>query len=328
VRRVNTPTRDADGIGTAYDARVTTTPWRVEPVLLVHGGAWDIPDGLRDEHIEGIRAALAAGWAVLSAGGSAVDAVEAAVVVLEDDEQWDAGYGSVLDQDGHVTVDAMIMDGSSLGLGSIAGASTVKNAVRVARRVMEHSEQTVFVGAGADRFAESHGFEPIPNESLIVDRERQEFERLRAHAGGGTVGAAGHGHGHDTVGAVALDAAGHLAAATSTGGRAFKPVGRVGDSPLVGSGGYADDELGAVSCTGDGESIMKLVLGKWAVDRIGEGMDPQEAAAAAMERLATRLRATGGLIVLAPDGRSGAAYSTPRMAWGRRDMRGEYATTS
>jgi beta-aspartyl-peptidase (threonine type) len=299
----------------------------VEPVLLVHGGAWDIPDGLRGEHVDGIRAALAAGWAVLSAGGSAVDAVEAAVIVLEDDELWDAGYGSVLDEDGHVTVDAMIMDGSSLGLGSIAGASTVKNAVRVARRVMERSEQTVFVGAGADRFAEEQGFEPIANESLIVERERAEYERRRAHAREGA-GAGAGGHGHDTVGAIALDAAGHVAAATSTGGKTFKPVGRVGDSPLVGSGGYADDELGAVSCTGDGEAIMKLVLGKWAVDRIGEGMDPQEAAAAAMERLATRLGATGGLIVLAPDGRSGAAYSTPRMAWGRRDARGEYATTS
>lgn len=307
---------------------MSTTRWRVEPVLLVHGGAWDIPDGLRDEHVDGIRAALKAGWAVLSAGGSAVDAVEAAVVVLEDDEQWDAGYGSVLDEDGHVTVDAMIMDGSSLGLGSIAGASTVKNAVRVARRVMEHSDQTVFVGAGADRFATSQGFEPIANESLIVDRERAEYERLRAHAREGERAAAGHGHGHDTVGAIALDAAGHVAAATSTGGKTFKPVGRVGDLPLVGSGGYADDELGAVSCTGDGESIMKLVLGKWAVDRIGDGMDPQDAAAAAIQRLATRLGATGGLIVMAPDGRTGAAYSTPRMAWGRRDMRGEYATTS
>jgi L-asparaginase / beta-aspartyl-peptidase len=307
---------------------VTTTRWRVEPVLLVHGGAWDIPDGLRDEHVDGIRAALAAGWAVLSAGGSAIDAVETAVVVLEDDEKWDAGYGSVLDEDGHVTLDAMIMDGSSLGLGSIAGASTIKNAVRVARRVMEHSEQTVFVGVGADRFAAAHGFEPIPNESLIVEREREEFERRRAHARAAASIGAGAGHGHDTVGAIALDAAGHVAAATSTGGRTFKPVGRVGDSPLVGSGGYADDELGAVSCTGDGESIMKLVLAKWAVDRVGEGMDPQEAATAAIERLATRLGATGGLIVLAPDGRSGAAYSTPRMAWGRRDMRGEYATTS
>lgn len=305
---------------------MTTTRWRVEPVLLVHGGAWDIPDGLRDEHVDGIRAALAAGWAVLAAGGTAVDAVEAAVVVLEDDEQWDAGYGSVLDEDGHVTVDAMIMDGSSLGLGSIAGASTIKNAVRVARRVMERSEQTVFVGAGADRFASEQGFEPIANDSLIVERERTEYELRRAHAHASA--GAGGGHGHDTVGAIALDAAGHLAAATSTGGKTFKPVGRVGDSPLVGSGGYADDELGAVSCTGDGESIMKLVLGKWAVDRIGEGMDPQDAAAAAVERLATRLRATGGLIVLSPDGRSGAAYSTPRMAWGRRDMRGEYATTS
>src|SRR5262245_28585328 len=154
---------------------MTTTPWRVEPVLLVHGGAWDIPDGLRDEHIAGIRAALAAGWAVLSAGGSAIDAVEAAVVVLEDDPSWDAGYGSVLDEDGHVTVDAMIMDGSSLGLGSIAGASTIRNAVRVARRVMERSEHTVFVGAGADRFATEQGFEPIENDSLIVEREREEY---------------------------------------------------------------------------------------------------------------------------------------------------------
>ena len=126
-----------------------------------------------------------------------------------------------------------------------------------------------------------------------MDRERAEYERLRAHAREGERAAAGHGHGHDTVGAIALDAAGHVAAATSTGGKTFKPVGRVGNSPLVGSGGYADDELGAVSCTGDGEWMpMKLVLGKWAVDRIGDGMDPQDAAAAAIQRLATRLGAT------------------------------------
>ena len=267
---------------------MSTTVWRTEPVLLVHGGAWDIADELTDAQLVGIRAALGAGWAILRGGGSAVDAIEAAIVVLEDDEDFDAGRGSFVDQDGRVTCDAMFMDGSTLAAGAVAGATTIRNPVRAARRVMERAPQVYFVGEGADRFAATHGLESIANDALITDAERARWERLRA------------GHrpdkpSHDTVGAVALDAHGHLAAATSTGGSIYKPPGRVGDSSIIGSGGYADDELGAISCTGDGEAFMRLVLGKWALDRLADGLDAQAAAEAAIQRLARRLGGHGGL---------------------------------
>jgi beta-aspartyl-peptidase (threonine type) len=157
---------------------------------------------------------------------------------------------------------------------------------------------------------------------LITPRERRRFEAARRRAEAGLeIDAAAAFEGavaHDTVGAVALDAYGNLAAGTSTGGMAFKPVGRVGDSSIIGSGGYADNESAAVSFTGEGESIMRLVLGKWAVDRVGDGMLPQEAADAAIERLQRRLTARGGLILLDIQGRVGVAFNTPRMAWAVR----------
>jgi L-asparaginase / beta-aspartyl-peptidase len=289
---------------------------------VVHGGAWEIPGEIGDDVVAAIRRSLAAGWQVLTHGGSAVEAVEAAVVVLEDDELFDAGRGSHLDQDGGVTLDAMLMDGSTLAAGSILAAKTIRNPIRAARLIMERSPHVYLAGEGADRFAADHGLDRIENADLIVARERARWEQLRDAARPVT-----HALGHDTVGAVAMDSSGHLAAGTSTGGKLFKPVGRVGDSPIIGSGGYADDELGAVSCTGDGESIARLVLAKWALDRVGDGVDPQAAARAAVTRLEQRLGATGGLIVIDRDGHHGAAFTTPNMAWGVRTVTQENATT-
>ena len=299
--------------------------WSHAPMIVAHGGAWEIPGEITEDAVRGVRNALAAGWAVLERGGSAVDAVEAAVVVLEDDETSDSGRGSHLDQDGRVTVDAMLMDGATLAAGSIMAASRIRNAIRAARAVMERSPQLYFVGEGADRFAEEAGLAPIDNDELIVPRERARWEAMRS--GQVPVPDWARAIAADTVGAVAMDASGHLAAGTSTGGKLFKPVGRVGDSPIIGSGGYADDELGAVSCTGDGEPIARLVLAKWAADRLGTGADPNDAARAAIQRLADRLEATGGMIVLDREGRPGAAFSTPNMAWGWRSDTGEHATT-
>ena len=285
---------------------------------MVHGGAGEIPDDAVDAHVAGVRAALDAGWRILERGGSAVDAVEAAIVVMEDDEAFDAGRGSFLNRDGRVQLDALIMDGASLAVGAVGAVETIRNPIRVARAVMEHSPQVYFVGEGAERFAADHGFAPIDNAELVTSRERHRYEEARDLASPIV---------QDTVGAVALDIHGNLAAGTSTGGTTYKPVGRIGDSSIVGCGGYADNELAAVSCTGEGEAIMRLVLGKWAVDRVAEGHTPQEAAHAAIARLGSRLRARGGLILLDRLGRPGMAFNTPHMAWGVRTVASINAST-
>lgn len=295
---------------------------RSKPVLMVHGGAGAIPDDGVVRYVRGIRAALDAGWTILAQGGTAIDAVEAAIVSMEDSGSFNAGRGSILNQDGRVQLDALIMDGATLAAGGVGAVETVRNPIRVARAVMERSPQVLFVGRGAERFAVQHGFEPIDNTDLVAPLERRRFEEVRA---GSATGAAVDPEavldgliGHDTVGAVALDLRGNLVAGTSTGGTAHKPVGRVGDSPIIGSGAYADNDSAAVSCTGEGEAIMRLVLGKWAVDRVAEGQTPQAAAEAATERLGRRLEARGGLILVDRQGRPGIAFNAERMAWGIR----------
>jgi beta-aspartyl-peptidase (threonine type) len=292
-----------------------------EAVLLVHGGAGTIPDAGVDRYVAGVRAALEAGWSILQRGGRALDAVEVAIVSMEDSGSFDAGRGSILNQDGRVQLDAMIMDGATLDAGAVGATETVRNPIRVARAILA-TPQVFYVGGGADRFAVEHGFEPIDNADLVVPRERRRFEEAQAMAGAGRsvdpdVAADGV-IAHDTVGAVALDVDGNLAAGTSTGGILFKPAGRVGDSSILGSGGYADNESAAVSCTGEGEAIMRLVLGKWAIDRVAEGATPQAAAEAAIDRLGGRLGARGGLILLDRLGRPGIAFNSARMAWGIR----------
>ena len=293
------------------------------PVIVVHGGAGTIGDDVVDAYADGVRVAATLGWDVLERGGTALDAVEAAVVSMENSGVFDAGCGSVLNRDGRVQLDAMIMDGASLAAGGVAAVETVRNPISVARAVMEQSSEVYLVGDGADRFAAQRGFTPVPNEALICERERQRFELARAAAKSGDAILEGGRHG--TVGAVALDHAGNVAAATSTGGTPFKPTGRVGDSSVIGSGGYADNALAAASCTGEGEAILRLVLGKWAVDRVGEGRAPQEAADAAVELLGERTRAHGGLIILDRTGLHGVAFNAARMAWAIRSHDGERA---
>jgi L-asparaginase / beta-aspartyl-peptidase len=287
------------------------------PVMVVHGGAWAIPDNVVEDHLKGVRQALSEGWRVLEGGGSALDAVEAAIISMEDDEAFDAGRGSFLTRDGRVQMDALMMDGNTLRAGGVGCVEHIRNPIKVARMVLDESPHVYFVGEGAERFAQEHGMELCANEALIIERE---VERLREaqekeKAGQPDLTFAGPESSHDTVGAVALDAAGNIAAGTSTGGTLNKAPGRVGDSSLIGCGCYADNLSGAASCTGWGEPIMKLVLAKWAADRVRSGCAPDAVAADAMSYLERRLKGHGGIILLDQRGRFGIAHNTPRMAW-------------
>jgi beta-aspartyl-peptidase (threonine type) len=320
-----------------------TIPQTHSPTLLVHGGAWAIPADAADAHQAGVRAALETGQAILVRGGSALDAVEAAVTVLENDPTFDAGRGSFLTSDGRVQLDALLMDGGRMRAGGVACVERLRNPIQAARLVLEKSPHVYFVGPGAEQFAHSHGMPLIDNSELVLDRERERLAQAKVRQAAGLEDETFSGPeetpphilhddkgpetafaadadptkwGHDTVGAVALDIHGNLAAATSTGGTLNKTPGRVGDSSLIGCGCYADNLAAAVSLTGWGEPIMKLVLGKWATDRVAAGTPPEIAAREAISYLYNRLGGHGGIILLGPDGRFGLAHNTPAMAWG------------
>jgi beta-aspartyl-peptidase (threonine type) len=285
--------------------------------LIVHGGAWTIPEDAAEACRHGCARALDRGWDVLEHGGSALDACEAAILELEDDPVFDAGIGSHLNRDGRVQCDAILMDGASLKAGAVAAVERIRNAVRVARLVLDRSEHMMLVGPGAEQFAVEMGV-PLCNPSELVIAREVELWYKNKHE---TDVARGHFTGDaqlGTVGAVALDARGSLAAGTSTGGTACKYPGRVGDSSLIGCGCYADNRSGAVSATGYGEAIMKVVMAKAAADFLASGLAPQAAAEEAVALLAERTEGKGGLILLDPGGGVGAAFSTPHLAYGFR----------
>ena len=284
-----------------------------------------MPDDMVEAHLTGVRNALAAGWLAMSRGGSALDAVEEAVVVMEDDETFDAGRGSFLNHEGKVQLDALLMDGATLRAGGVGCVERIANPVRAARKVLAESAHVYFVAQGAEQFAAQHGIPLCQNEDLIIPREVQRqrdyqanLEEHRADLFAPTVS-------HDTVGAVALDGKGNLAAATSTGGTLNKAPGRLGDSSLIGCGCYADNRTAAASTTGWGEPIMKLVLAKWAGDRVAAGNSPEWAAPEAIDYLKTRLNGHGGIILLDTQGRFGIAHNTPRMAWAYKNSDQETA---
>jgi len=309
----------------------------MKPALIVHGGAWDIPDEAVDACKSGCQRALAAGWFILSRGGHALDAIEAAIMVLEDDPVFDAGYGSHLNLDGRVECDAIVMNGATLDAGAASTLQRVKNPIRVARAILEKCPHMMLVGEGAERFAVGHGIALCDPDELISEAEQEAWLKCRndKHA-------AEHHRGHEqgTVGAVAFDKEGNLFAATSTGGTCCKLPGRVGDSPLIGCGCYADSEAGGVSCTGYGEAIMKIVMAKTAVDFLrqseicvdsaaGASCELTTASVAAKEAvhlLAKRTRGHGGLILLDRHGNPGFAFNAPRMAYGYVALDGNFFT--
>jgi beta-aspartyl-peptidase (threonine type) len=285
-----------------------------DPVLVVHGGAWAIPDDMVEAHLKGVRNAMAAGWRVLERGGTALDAVEETVVIMEDDETFDAGRGSFLNRDGKVQLDAFIMDGATLRGGGVGCVERIANPVRAARKILSDSPHVYFVAEGAERFASEHGIPLCRNEDLIIPREVERLRQFQQRAEQ-SPDLFAPAISHDTAGAVALDRVGNIAAATSTGGTLNKAPGRLGDSSLIGCGCYADNRTAAASTTGWGEPIMKLVLAKWAADRVASGSAPEWVAAEAINYLKDRVNGHGGIILLDARGRFGIAHNTPRMAW-------------
>jgi L-asparaginase / beta-aspartyl-peptidase len=294
-----------------------------DPVLVIHGGAWAIPDEMVEAHLNGVRNAMAAGWSVLVRGGSSLDAVEESVVIMEDDETFDAGRGSFLNRDGKVQLDALIMDGGTLRAGGVGCVERLRNPVRAARKILSDSPHVYFVAEGAERFAAEHGIPLCRNEDLIIPREVERLREFQARAADAKVDLFPPTISHDTVGAVALDREGDIAAATSTGGTLNKAPGRLGDSSLIGCGCYADNQTAAASTTGWGEPIMKLVLAKWAADRVATGSLPEWVAAEAINYLKDRVNGHGGMILLDAQGRFGIAHNTPRMAWALKTSKHE-----
>ncbi len=281
------------------------------PSLIVHGGAGDMPIAEHADYLAGCRVAFEAGWRLLERGESALNAVEAAVRSMEDNPIFDAGVGSVLNSEGEIELDAMIMDGAQLDLGAVAAVRGIANPITLARRIMEDSGHNMLVGSGARQYAARIGMRLCSQAELTVPREVARFREYQKTTVKKQQQLA---DGHDTVGAVAIDRFGNIAAATSTGGMAFKLPGRVGDSPLVGSGAYADNLTGGASATGHGEFIMRVLLSKTATDAVGSGMTAQEAAEHAIAVLKRRVNGKAGIIVVDQQGRVGFAHNTPHMA--------------
>ena len=281
--------------------------------LIVHGGAWNIPDELCEAHIRGVSKAVQVVAPLLENGLSALDAVEQAVNILESDPTFDAGKGAFLNDLGEVELDAMIMDGQQLGYGAVAAVQNLMHPVSLARQVMEQSEHCLLVGKGAQRFARSIAFPEVAPEDLLTDRELEYFRQIKNNPDFKT-----HhpfeSNPMDTVGAVAMDQNGNIAAATSTGGTPRKLAGRVGDSPLIGAGAYADNLCGGASATGWGESIMKVLLSKTVCDAMNEkgGM---LAAKEGIDILKNRVGGLGGIIGIDRLGNYAFAHNTPRMAF-------------
>ncbi|KAK7148654.1 hypothetical protein R3I93_012864 [Phoxinus phoxinus] len=284
----------------------------MKTVIVVHGGAWAIPDELAEASVAGVKNAVRAGDTVLKNGGSALDAVEKAVRSLEDDPTFDAGHGAVLNIDGEVELDSIIMDGETLAAGAVACVRNIANPVSLARAVMEKTDHVMLTDRGASMFAERIGT-PVAHD-LVTEPERKEWEHCKSYHAGVKM-LFNTQWGHDTVGAVALDSFGNVACATSTGGIRNKMVGRVGDSPIIGSGGYADNRSGAVSCTGHGESILKVTLARLILFHMEQGDSSTAAAAASLQYMCERVKGCGGAVVLSSSGDWAASFTTPRMAW-------------
>ncbi|PTD16040.1 isoaspartyl peptidase/L-asparaginase family protein [Sphingomonas fennica] len=291
-------------------AAADTPPW----TIVIHGGSGSMRRGVLSDADDaggraGLKAAIDAATAILSAGGPALDAVEAAIRVLEDDPHFNAGRGSVFTAEGRIECDAAIMDGATLAAGAVAGVRATRNPITLARAVMERSSHVFLAGAGADGFARAQDIESAPPEWFETAERRRQLDEILADPDAPFDSAMKYG----TVGAVALDTRGHVAAATSTGGLTGKKWGRVGDSPLIGAGTYADDRACAVSCTGAGEYFIRLGVAHEITARVRLAGETIEDAADGMIAELTEMGGKGGVIVVSADGSGGWAFNTPGM---------------
>ena len=278
--------------------------------LIVHGGAGAIPPHRRAAAQAGCAAAAQSGWDILRQGGTALDAVTAAVTALEDDPTFNAGTGAVLTKEGHAELDAGIMDGATLNVGAVAGVRQVKNPIILARHVLA-LPQVLLLGEGAEALAAAMGM-PFVSPQHFIDAYRRAPSQPLSDAEIASLQAEGK---HGTVGAVALDAQGHIVAAASTGGVANKPVGRVGDTPIAGAGFYAEDGVGGVSCTGQGEAFIRLAVARRVCEALEQGAGAQTAADRIITLLGARIAGEGGLIAIDASGRIGFARNTTAMSY-------------
>jgi beta-aspartyl-peptidase (threonine type) len=298
-------------------SRMSDRRWR----LVIHGGAGSMRPQVHDSGHEeraraGLEEALEAGGAILARGESAVDAVEAAVRVLEEDPCFNAGRGSVLTAEGCIELDAAIMDGRTRSAGAVAGLRTTRAPIGLARVLMEQGPHVFLSGRGADEFARGAGLEQVPNSWFEVHERRRQLHELLTQDGFDDEVKYG------TVGAVAVDLEGHVAVATSTGGLTAKRWGRVGDSPLIGAGTYADDRSAAVSATGSGEYFIRAVAAHQLAERVRLGRQTLQQALDAVLADIQSLGGKGGLIAVAADGEAAWGFTTPAMYRGMADATG------
>ncbi|GFR76238.1 isoaspartyl peptidase/L-asparaginase [Elysia marginata] len=281
-----------------------------KPTIIVHGGAWAIPAELTERSLEGVKVAACRGQEVMTRGGSAVDAVVAAVSSLEDDTAFDAGHGAVLNLKGEVELDAIVVDGQTMDSGAVCGLQGCAHPVQVARLVMDKTSHCLLSGSGANEFMQAQGIARVPESELVTPEAQEEWKTYVQFSSAvknlfSERSAPPPPSGCDTVGAVAMDANGNLAAATSTGGITAKLPGRVGDSPIIGAGAYADSTVGAASTTGHGESIMKVGLARRVGELLEKGETAQQAAEHALDFMSRRVGGAAGVIVLSKGGETG-----------------------
>lgn len=290
--------------------------------IIVHGGAYAIPDHLVAAKKSGVQNAATSAHKALMKGKTALDAVEIAIRCLEDDPTFNAGHGGALNSQGEVELDAIIVDGRSLEFGAVAAVENIANPISLARMVMEKSDHVMLVGKGANLFAKEMKIASVDPKELVSDFSKEELAKQPIYnhvIDNSFINQAKH----DTVGAVARDIYGNIAAGTSTGGITAKRVGRVGDSPLIGCGACCDNEIGGVSCTGHGEAIAKVTLASRVLITLKtDGCSPEEACKKSLEYMKSKVSGYGGVIMISSDGYLAKAFSTKRMAWASVDKTG------
>ncbi|XP_037321117.2 isoaspartyl peptidase/L-asparaginase isoform X1 [Pungitius pungitius] len=282
------------------------------PVVVVHGGAGHIPEDRSEKSMSGVCSATRAGYAVLCGGGSSMDAVVEVVSQLENSPFFNAGCGSVLNVRGEVEMDAMVMDGKTLGSGAVSAVRNIANPIQLARLVMDKTSHACLTAEGAKKFALSEGVPEVPHESLVTEYSRMRWTKNLAPGSNPVEYQMGK---MGTVGAVAVDAEGNMACATSTGGMLNKMEGRVGDTACVGSGGYADNLMGAVSTTGHGEAIMKVTLARLVLFHMEQGQSVEAASDLALAYMGSRVGGMGGVVTVDPQGHWAARFSSRQMVW-------------